>query len=216
MFCANCGEKMNPIGNFCNNCGARSTKVIPNVKRTSQNDFLAEQSKKNYKEPILLGDGKIMYKRVFIYFLYMVVAVVACMWALDYIDNAIPQRITRQQRDMINIVQVLLVISVILQVGYSLFRIYQECIVAQMCNIVIGKDAVKGRFVVGSLGVSVQEAHLPYHVILNVDVVKESRIALYTQHTKYVCYAKNCNELRDKIMERIHSQNQKNHYPYRK
>jgi len=207
MFCSNCGAKALPSGGFCGNCGTKAPTPPPAQKTSKAQSSTARVSSKSPVDmagDVISGNGKHMTKR-FIWHLTFVIFYTAILFFIMHTaESNISRNTSRAQLEALDNLMVFVIILYVVLVGYELFRMFQTR-QALFTKIAVFEDAVKGTVLTGSLGVSTQEVNLPYNTIVNVDVFKHKKVVVHTQYAKYTCYAKNCEELRESIMERVGS-----------
>jgi len=152
---------------------------------------------------IISGNGKHFMKSVITWTIMLVTDILMLVfgfWLRLEHAPSLPWQ-ARQQAEMMENLGLFLIILGIAGIFIASFVIISSWL-SSKSNIAVYEGGIKGNALMGSFG-PVQEFNVAYSDIKNVDVIKKTGVVLHTEYTKYTCHAKNANEIRDKIMERV-------------
>lgn len=136
---------------------------------------------------LISGNGKKNFAGVIVYATVFIIAVIAGLYFLISAGD-----LRKSDQDMFQIFGVVLLILGIGSIIPLLKGLFMSKTKIDVYENGIEGDALEGTF-------SLKNFKLTYNQILNVDIMKNIAVVLYTQHAKYTCYASNCAEIRDCI-----------------
>lgn len=155
------------------------------------------QNQKNEGKFIISGDGKHRRKYLIFYFLLIIVAFIVAFFVLNFIEGRMSSA-NRQQYEMLLNIQAIIVILVTLKIALILLKMWQTSL-SIATTISVYENAIKGKVTTGFMNCSTESINLYPSTIMNVDVIKNNGLVLYTLGAKYTCYAENNEDIRDKI-----------------
>lgn len=205
MFCSNCAGKMKANAEFCGNCGTKNKSSAPASSAGIQKKSSSSVVSENVGSSIISGKGTHKMKSIIGNIVFWVGDVILTFILIAQIDNAIASlpRNARTQLDRLNNMAIILIVLMALFSFWSMYAIWKSYN-AYKSNISVCESGIKGSFITGALG-SRKEVTLSYDMIINVDVINNTKMIIHAQHEKYTCHALNSNEIRDSIMEHVNA-----------